>query len=80
MTIAQALSGFTRDAAYAGFAEDRIGSLEPGKWADFILVDRDPTAVNPQELAATQVLETWVAGEKVFGREAAPISGGERGR
>jgi predicted amidohydrolase YtcJ len=80
VTIAQALSGFTRDAAYAGFAEDRIGSLEPGKWADFILVDRDPTAVNPQELAATQVLETWVAGEKVFGREAAPISGGERGR
>jgi predicted amidohydrolase YtcJ len=80
VTFAQALSGFTRDAAFAGFAEDRIGSLEPGKWADFILVDRDPTAVNPQELAATKVLETWVAGQKVFALpEAAPISG-ERGR
>lgn len=72
MTFTQALSGFTRDAAYAGFAEDRIGSLEPGKWADFIIVDRDPTAVNPQALASTKVLETWVAGEKVFDASAQP--------
>jgi predicted amidohydrolase YtcJ len=73
-----ALAGFTRSAAYAGFAEDRIGALEPGKWADFILVDRDPSAVNPQELAATQVLETWVAGKKVWARSA--IAATERGK
>ena len=74
-----ALAGFTRNAAYAGFAEDRIGSLEPGKWADFILVDRDPTKVDAQALAATQVLETWVAGKKVWVK---PASGGsaKRGR
>jgi predicted amidohydrolase YtcJ len=66
LTFEQALHAFTRGAAYAGFAEDRIGALEPGKWADFILVDRDPTKVNPQELARTQVLETWVAGKKVW--------------
>ena len=74
-----ALAGFTRNAAYAGFAEDRIGSLESGKWADFVLVDRDPTKVDPQSLAATQVLETWVAGKKVWTK---PVSGGsaERGR
>jgi predicted amidohydrolase YtcJ len=69
VSFATALAGFTRGAAYAGFAEDRIGSLEPGKWADFILVDRDPTAVTPQALAATQVIETWVGGKKVWERK-----------
>jgi len=70
--FATALNGFTRGAAYAGFAESRIGSLEPGKWADFILVDRDVSAVDPQALAATKVLETWVAGKKVFSAPAMP--------
>jgi predicted amidohydrolase YtcJ len=78
VSLEQALAGFTREAAYAGFAEDRIGSLEPGKWADFILVNRDPTLVNPQELAATEVLETWVAGKKVW--EQTTIVGTERGK
>ena len=70
LSFEQALHAFTRGAAYAGFAEDRIGALEAGKWADFILIDRDPTKVNAQELARTKVLETWVAGKKVW--EAAP--------
>ena len=68
LSFEQALAAFTRGAAYAGFAEDRIGSLEPGKWADFILVDRDPTKVDAQALARTQVLETWIAGKKVYDR------------
>jgi predicted amidohydrolase YtcJ len=70
LSFAQALGAYTRGAAYAGFAEDKIGSLEPGKWADFILVDRDPTAGDAQSLARTQVLQTWIAGKKVFSREA----------
>lgn len=69
LTLAQALSGFTRGAAHAGFAESRIGSLEPGKWADFIIVDRDPSAVDAQALAATEVLETWVAGRRLYLRD-----------
>lgn len=78
LTFEQALAAFTRGAAYAGFAEDRIGSLEPGKWADFIIVDRDPTTADAPSLARTQVLETWIAGKKVWGR---PVSAGaERGR
>jgi predicted amidohydrolase YtcJ len=68
VSLAQALAGFTRGAAYAGFAEGKIGSLDPGKWADFIIVDRDVGMVDAQALARTQVLETWVAGKKVWER------------
>ncbi|HVJ70106.1 MAG TPA: amidohydrolase family protein, partial [Sphingomicrobium sp.] len=66
VSFEQALAGFTRGAAYAGFAESKFGSLDVGKWADFILVDRDVSAVDPQALGQTQVLETWVAGKKVW--------------
>jgi predicted amidohydrolase YtcJ len=79
LTFEQALSAYTRGAAYAGFAEDRIGSLEPGKWADFVLVDRDPTNVDAQALARTQVIETWVAGKKMWSRPA-PATAAERGK
>jgi predicted amidohydrolase YtcJ len=78
LTFEQAVAAFTRGAAYAGFAEGRIGSLEPGKWADFILVDRDVSKVDPQALARTQVLQTWVAGKKVW--ERTPSAGVERGK
>ncbi len=69
VSFGQALAGFTRGAAYAGFADRKIGSLEPGKYADFILVDRDVSRVDPQALARTEVIETWVGGEKVWARK-----------
>jgi predicted amidohydrolase YtcJ len=78
LTFPQALAAFTRGAAYAGFAEDKIGALEPGKWADFIIIDRDPTKVNAQALARTQVIETWVGGKKMW--ERAPTTAAERGK
>lgn len=78
LAFEQALAAFTRGAAYAGFAEDKIGSLDEGKWADFIVVDREVSKVDPQALARTQVLETWVGGKKIYER---PVSAGaERGR
>jgi predicted amidohydrolase YtcJ len=80
LTFEQALAAYTRGAAYAGFAEDRIGALEPGKWADFIIVGSDPTKVNPQQLASTHVLETWVAGKKVWSRKPSAPAPAERGR
>ncbi|MDQ3144919.1 MAG: amidohydrolase [Pseudomonadota bacterium] len=79
VSFEQALAGFTRGAAYAGFAEGKIGSLDPGRYADFILVDRDVSAVPPAELARTEVIETWVGGEKVWQRGASG-GRGERGR
>jgi hypothetical protein len=79
LSFEQALYAFTRGAAYAGFAEDRIGALEPGKWADFILIDRDPTKVNAQDLARTKVLETWVAGKKVWAAAPSAVQP-ERGK
>jgi len=66
MTLTQAFRAFTLDAAYAQHQEKVIGSLEPGKWADFILVDQDPFKIAPADLWKTKVLETWLAGEQVF--------------
>ncbi|PAX08750.1 metal-dependent hydrolase [Sphingomonas lenta] len=68
VTREEAWRGFTTDAAYAGFAEDKFGRLAPGMAADFIIVDRDPTLASPTELRATQVLQTWVGGQKVWER------------
>ncbi len=69
MTREQTLRSFTLDAAYAGFQEDVLGSLEKGKWADFIIIDRDIMRVEDSEIWQTEVLQTWVAGEPVFTRD-----------
>jgi len=79
LSFAQALAAYTRGAAYAGFAEDRIGSLEPGKWADFVLVDRDPSNADQLSRGRTQVLQTWIGGKKVWER-APNAAAPERGR
>lgn len=68
MTLPQAFRAFTMDAAYAQHQEKTLGSLEKGKWADFILVDRDLFKVAPADIWKIQVLETWVAGERVYAK------------
>lgn len=60
-----ALTGFTADAAYAGFAEGRFGRLLPGERADFLLVDRDPLFASPESLRETKILQVWIGGVKV---------------
>ncbi len=64
----QALAGFTTGAAYAAFAETKVGSLTPGHRADFILVNTDPLLASPSEIRATIVEETWVGGRPVYKR------------
>ena len=66
LTRAEALHSFTLAAAYAANQEDRLGSLEPGKWADFIIIDRDYFTVPASEIDDIKVLQTWVGGDKVF--------------
>ncbi len=66
VTREQAFKGFTLDAAYAAFQEDMIGSLEVGKQADFIVIDRDIFTVDEGLIRDTQVLETWVAGKRKY--------------
>ena len=69
LILAEALAAFTRGGAFAGFAEDRLGSLEKGKLADFIFIDRDIFQATPDQIRDTQVLETWLAGRKVWERD-----------
>ena len=66
LTRAEALHSFTLAAAYAAHQEDRMGSLEPGKWADFIMIDRDYFTIPSSEIDDIQVIETWVGGKRVF--------------
>ncbi len=71
LTRGETLHSFTLAGAWAAHQEDRLGSLEPGKWADFIVIDRDYFSVPADEIDDIVVLETWVGGKKVFEREEA---------
>ena len=67
LTREEALRGFTLDAAYAGFLEDEVGSLEAGKQADFVVLSRDIMAVPETEILGTEVIATYLGGAAVFG-------------
>lgn len=63
--IAPALAALTDEPARAMFAEEQVGALRPGQWADFLILDRD-IAAPASDLAATKVLEHWIAGRRAW--------------
>ncbi|MCB1600639.1 MAG: viroplasmin family protein [Xanthomonadales bacterium] len=65
LTLVEALDAFTRGAAYAGFAENEVGTLEPGMRADFIVLSMDPHQVRGRALLQIKVRSTWLDGRKV---------------
>ena len=64
----QAWRAYTTGAAYAAFADDRLGSLEVGKRADFVIIDQDLMLATPVQIRNLRVLETWVGGRPAFVR------------
>ncbi|MHA3793671.1 amidohydrolase [Sphingomonas sp. YL-JM2C] len=66
VSLAEAFRAFTATAAYAGFAEDRIGSLAPGHMADFLILDRDIFTAGIADLRAARPLETWIGGKRAW--------------
>ncbi|MDU9405827.1 amidohydrolase [Pseudomonas sp. zfem004] len=62
------LQAYTLNAARAMRLERQVGSLEVGKQADMIVLDRDVLSVSPQALRDTQVLQTWFAGKRIYAR------------
>ena len=68
LTRAEAIAGFTRDAAYAAFLERELGTIEVGKRADFTVFDRDLSVCTEDELLEAKVLLTVIGGEVVYPR------------
>lgn len=63
LTREAALNAYTTGAAYAMFAENRLGRIAKGYDADFLFVDADPITASPEQLRAMKVLETWIGGK-----------------
>lgn len=66
LTREQTLRSMTIWAAKASFEENEKGSLEAGKYADFVILDTDLLTASPEEVLKAKVESTWIAGEKVF--------------
>lgn len=68
LSLTEALRSFTVDAAYGAFQDNSMGTLAPGSWADFILVDRDIYQIPSEQLWRVEVEQTYVNGKQVFAK------------
>ncbi len=66
LTMEQAIAAYTSGSAFAEFAEKEKGTLAPGMLADFVVLDRDVTAVASEKILGTKVLRTVVGGKTVY--------------
>jgi predicted amidohydrolase YtcJ len=66
LTMDQAIGAYTAGSAFAEFGEKEKGKLVPGMLADFVVLDRDVTAVSPEKVLGTKVLRTVVGGKTVY--------------
>jgi predicted amidohydrolase YtcJ len=70
VSIDQAIAAYTTGAAFAEFEEKEKGKLAPGMLADFVVLDRDVTAIPAERILGTKVLRTVVGGKTVYGEES----------
>jgi predicted amidohydrolase YtcJ len=68
--VEEALRAYTIDAAYAGFSEKKLGSLEPGKLADMVVLGRNLFDTPPEELNTVPICKTIVGGKTVYDGDA----------
>ncbi|MDW4547908.1 amidohydrolase [Defluviimonas sp. D31] len=66
ISVESAIRALTSEAAWQLYSEHEIGSLEPGKFADMVILDQDPRQVDPDRIKDIEVLETWMDGRQVF--------------
>ncbi len=66
ITVEEALKCYTYNSAYAGFQEDKLGTLETGKLADFVVLSKDLRVINPDDILNTKVVRTVVGGKDVY--------------
>jgi predicted amidohydrolase YtcJ len=64
--LGAAVAAYTAGSAHANHLDDTTGSITVGRLADLVILDRDPFAGPPEEIAATRVLQTFVDGQRVY--------------
>lgn len=69
LSLDEAIRGFTEGPAYGAFMEGRAGVIQPGAFADWIVLDKPLEDTDIEELRALKVRETWVAGKRVYSRD-----------
>jgi predicted amidohydrolase YtcJ len=67
LTVGETLAAYTTGGAYASHSESSQGTIELGKRADFVVVDRDPHGAKDEELRSVRIVQTFINGELVYG-------------